>query len=117
VNNILCHFEIPADDVEALAAFYRQLFGWSIEAFPGGEGYLMVNTGPEPAIGGGMMARQHAQQQILNYILVEDVTAHLEKATGLGARVLQPKTEIPGMGWFAIIMDPQGNCLGFFQEA
>jgi uncharacterized protein len=115
VDNILCHFEIPAEDVASLAEFYRQLFAWSIEPMPGGEGYLSIRTGPEPAVGGGMMARQHPGQQIINYILVQDVAAHLEKAQGLGAQVLVPQTEIPGIGWFGVIMDPQGNCLGLFR--
>jgi uncharacterized protein len=115
MNHILCHFEIPADDLEALAEFYRQLFGWTIE--PVGEfgGYLGIRTGPETAVGGGMMARQHPQQRPTNYILVEDVDAYLEKAVALGATALMPRTEVPGIGSFALIGDPSGNCLGLFR--
>lgn len=115
MNHILCHFEIPADDVEALADFYRQLFGWSIEPLGEHPGYLAIRTGPEPAVGGGMMARQHPQHQPTNYILVEDVETYLAKAVTLGAVALMPRTEIPGIGTFALIADPSGNCLGLFQ--
>ena len=117
MDHTLCHFEIPADDLESLAAFYRDLFGWKIEPMGGFEGYLGITTGPEPAVGGGMMARQHPMQGIINYILVEDVAAYAEKAQSLGAQVLVPKTEIPHMGWFAVIMDPQRNCIGLFETA
>lgn len=117
MNHILCHFEIPADDPAALAAFYRELFGWTIEPMGGHDGYWGISTGPEPAIGGGMMARQHPQHQPTNYILVEDVDAYLAKAVALGATALMPRTEIPGIGAFALIADPSGNCLGLFQPS
>ncbi len=29
------HFEIPADNPERAAAFYKQAFGWKIEKWPG----------------------------------------------------------------------------------
>ena len=118
MDHIICHFEIPADNVQSLAGFYTKLFGWKIEQLPGFGDYWSVRTSEaEGALGGGMMKRQHPQQAIMNYVLVEDVAAYAAKAEELGAKVLLPKTEIPGMGWFAVIDDPQGNCLGLFQEA
>jgi predicted enzyme related to lactoylglutathione lyase len=40
---------------------------------------------------------------------VESIEATVEKATTLGARVTKDKIAVPGMGWFAMLMDPQGN--------
>jgi uncharacterized protein len=118
MDHIICHFEIPADDTTALASFYTELFGWEIRPMGGFDGYWGVNPVPgggEEVLKGGMMARQHPQQTIMNYVLVEDVDAYSAKAKELGAQVLMGKTEIPGMGWFAVIMDPQKNVLGMFQ--
>lgn len=117
MDHIICHFEIPADDVEALASFYSELFGWRVAPVPGFNDYWFVQTSGQPgALAGGMMARQQPGQGIMNYVLVEGVAAYLEQATALGAQVLVPRTEIPGMGWFGVILDPQGNRLGLFEE-
>ena len=117
MDHIICHFEIPADNVEALAGFYAELFGWKVAPAPGFDDYWFVQTSGEPgALGGGMVSRQLPAQGIMNYVLVEDVAVYAERAQSLGATVLVPKTEIPGMGWFAVLMDPQSNCIGLFQE-
>lgn len=118
MDHIICHFEIPADDVPALARFYTDLFGWQIEATAGVVDHWTIRpaSGNPHALGGGMMARQHPQQQPTNYVLVEDLDAYLARPRELGAKELVGKTEIPGMGWFCIITDPQHNCLGMFQQ-
>jgi predicted enzyme related to lactoylglutathione lyase len=116
MDHVICHFEIPADNVEALADFYTRLFGWEISVTPESSGYRSVRTSADPgAVGGGMMPRQHPMQGTINYVLVEDVAVYTERASELGGNVLVPKTEIPGMGWFAVIMDPQRNCMGLFE--
>src|SRR5882762_7349395 len=51
------HFEIPASDPERASAFYKKVFGWKIEKWPGPMEYWMVTTGAEgaPGINGGLM--------------------------------------------------------------
>jgi predicted enzyme related to lactoylglutathione lyase len=119
------HFEIPADDPEALVSFYRSLFGWQIDKFPGEMEYWMVRTVPtddkgmptEPGgINGGMMRRMAPDQRPLNYVNVESVADYVAKAKSLGATILMDKTPIPGMGWFAQLVDPQGNFFAMFQD-
>lgn len=111
----ICHFEIPADDPEALKGFYEKLFGWTIEKFPGPMEYWMIDTGGEP--GGGMMARQMPEQMPVNYVLVESVDEYAKNAEHLGGQVVVPKTAVGDMGWFAMLVDPQGNPVGIFEEA
>jgi len=40
--NTVCHFEIPADNVDALQDFYGKLFGWKFEKMPGPMDYRMI---------------------------------------------------------------------------
>lgn len=40
MDHTIVHFEIPADNPERAAKFYRELFGWDIQNAPG-------NAGPE----------------------------------------------------------------------
>src|SRR5690349_4807337 len=42
-KNSVAHFEIYADDPDALAKFYTSLFDWKIETVPGMD-YRMVHT-------------------------------------------------------------------------
>jgi hypothetical protein len=116
----IVHFEIPADDVERAKKFYGELFGWKIEKYagPGEEDYwLFMTTGgkAEPGIGGGMMKRQHPQQQITVYIDVPSMDEYLEKVKKLGGQVVFPKTAIPEMGYFAVCLDPENNGFGLWE--
>lgn len=123
----IVHFEIPADNPERAAKFYRELFGWDIQRFQGsGEGtedrdsdfeYWMVKTVPtdgsgrpsEQGVNGGLMRRMFPNQTPINYISVESVDDFLGKAQQLGAKVMMGKRPVPAMGWFAQLTDPEGN--------
>lgn len=125
--NGVVHFEIPATDPDKLSEFYTQLFGWQISKMDmgGGFAYYMASTtetGEDGtpknpgAINGGIYARTSEAERPMNYVDVPDIDAFIAKAEGLGARVLQPKAPIPGMGWSAQMLDPQGNAYGLYQN-
>lgn len=118
-KNAVAHFEIYADDPDALAKFYTNLFDWKIEPVPGMD-YRMVHTtdtdaqGHPTSAGGinGGIAKRPAGYEMngaANYVTVESIEATVDKAKKLGARVTREKMAVPGMGWFAMFMDPQGN--------
>jgi predicted enzyme related to lactoylglutathione lyase len=119
------HFEIPADDQERARKFYQEALGWRIEPVPGMD-YNMVVTTPmdettgqptQPgAINGGMMARDG---QITNPVItvdVPDIDATLQTVERLGGSVVMPKSEIPGMGYFAYFKDPEDNVMGLWEN-
>ena len=118
-NNRIVHFEIPANQPEALTRFYSELFGWKFQKapMPGPEYWLCVTGSEGPGINGAVMERQNAQQPWMNYVDVASIDAALEKATALGAQVALPKMPIPGVGAVAAIIDPQGNVCGLFEAA
>ena len=113
MDHVICHFEIPADDMDKIKTFYSELFGWEITKMPGPMEYFMIKTG---GVDGGLMKKQHPQQTPTNYISVESVDAHMQKVTGLGGTIVVPKMPVPGMGWFAVGVDPEGNCFGMWEE-
>lgn len=128
MDHTIVHFEIPADQPERAAKFYRELFGWDIKKFEGsaagGIEYWMVRTVPtddqgmplRPGVNGGLMRRMYQGQPPVNYIAVEDVDEFVKKAAGLGAKVLMEKSPVPGMGWFAQLNDTEGNVLAIWQH-
>jgi predicted enzyme related to lactoylglutathione lyase len=125
MEHTVVHFEIPADDPERAARFYRDLFGWKINRWenPGGMDYWMVETVPtdaegrpvRPGANGGLMRRMYPGQQPVNYIAVDDIDEFVRKAEKLGAKVLVGKQPVPGMGWFAQLNDPEGNVFAIWQ--
>jgi len=124
VDHTIVHFEIPADDVETLRKFYSKLFGWKIEKTPGPIDYWMIQTVPvdkkgmpiRPGVNGGMMKRQQPEHKPVNYIAVESVDEYTKKIKALGGTVLVPKMEVPGIGWWALALDPEGNQFAILQS-
>ena len=123
VDHTIVHFEIPADDIEKLRKFYSKLFGWKIEKMQGFTEYWNVGTVPvddkgmllRPGVNGGMMKKQNPEHKPVNYIAVESVDEYSKKIEELGGKITEPKQEIPGIGWWAFALDPEGNLFGIFQ--
>lgn len=120
--NPVCHFEIPVDDVEKAKDFYS-IFNWEINEIPNMD-YISVRTSPvdenkmplEPgAINGGMMKRTEEIKNPVFAIQVDSVDSYCEKVVDKGGRVVMPKIEIPNMGYYAYIADPENNILGISQ--
>jgi predicted enzyme related to lactoylglutathione lyase len=118
-HNRVVHFEIPANQPEALTKFYGELFGWKFQKAPiPGPEYWLADTGSEgPGINGAVMQRQHPQQPWMNYVDVASIDDTIAAATKLGAQIALPKTSVPGVGAYAAIIDPQGNICGLWEQS
>lgn len=117
-NNRVVHFEIPANQPEALTKFYSEVFGWKFQkaSLPGPE-YWLCETGSDgPGINGAVMKRQDPRQPWMNYVDVANIDAILEQAINLGAKIALPKTPVPGVGALAAIIDPEGNICGLWEQ-
>ena len=110
------HFEIPAGDPERATNFYRKVFGWKIEKWPGPMEYWMVSTGAEgtPGINGGLMKNTDVKTTT-NTIGVESVDDAIETVKKAGGKLIMPKTAIPTVGYFAYLEDTEGNLFGVMQ--
>jgi predicted enzyme related to lactoylglutathione lyase len=104
--------ELMTNDVESSKKFYTELMGWTLEEFPmeEGESYWVVKTGEEEE--GGIMwtppAAEGAPPHWGVYITVDNVDECAKKAEQLGGKVLVPPMDIPQVGRFALLKDPQG---------
>ena len=125
-KNSVAHFEIYADDPDALGTFYTTLFDWTIQAVPGMDYRFIqtVETGADGrptqtgGINGGMMKRPagYEGRAWVNYVNVESLEPSVARAQQLGARLMKGKSAVPGMGWFAMLIDPQGNPFALWQS-
>ena len=112
------HFELPAEDPQKLIDFYTKVFGWTIKPIGGPTGYWTVETvGPgEVGINGGLMKKAGPNQSALNYIQVDALDDFTGKIESAGGKVVHGKMPVPGLGWFAIATDPEGNAFGVWQN-
>ena len=51
----------------------------------------------------------------LAYVLVDDIAASTKKAKSLGATVMKDVTEVMGMGFFSVLIDPTGAAIALWQ--
>ncbi|HEX2252613.1 MAG TPA: VOC family protein [Thermoanaerobaculia bacterium] len=106
-------YELLTTDPQAAAAFYGGLLGWQVR--DGGQSdldYRLLSAGgtdvaglmalPPGAAGSGMGPGW------LGYLAVEDVDAAVRGVEAARGTVLMPPQDIPGIGRFAFVADPQG---------
>ncbi len=106
-NHPIVHVELSSKDRHKDAKFYSELFGWKMTHMEE-MGYTMFGGGLAP-IGDNMPAGS-----TMVHVETDDIEATLAKVTSLGGKQLVPKTEIPGMGWFALFTDLSGNTVGLY---
>ena len=120
------HFEIPTDDLSRAKEFYGSVFDWNLQTMDEMD-YTIAMTTPvdeqtqlptEPGgINGGMMKRSTDTPSPVLTVGVDSIDASMKQVEVAGGAVVQPRTEIPGMGAFAYFKDTEGNVLGLWENA
>src|SRR5260370_7031201 len=90
------HFEIPASDPERASAFYKKVFGWKIEKWPGPTDYWLVNTGAEgtPGINGGLLKKTDGKKKT-NPTGGDSVDAAVKTVQNAPPNIIIPHTPTP----------------------
>ena len=111
-------FELVSKDPKKAQAFYGEVLGWKVQAFPmGDQTYEMITAG-DTMIGGYAAPRSDRQpSHWISYVSVEDVDAAVKAAAANGGKVVDAPNQIPGVGRTARIADPQGAEICPFKNA
>lgn len=108
-------WQFVSNQPDAVAAFYKALFGWSITA-KNAIGYRQIETGGG-GIGGGIWpAPPEAQSFVQLFIGVPDVEQSIAQALALGAQVVVPATTLPDGDTMAVLRDPTGMTFGLMRH-
>jgi len=114
-------YELMARDTEAAKAFYTKVVGWSTQDGPvPGMAYTMFTDGQTPV--GGLMAQPEDARKMgappswIGYVAVGDVDATAERIKRLGGAVHVPPTDIPNVGRFSVVADPQSAVFALFHS-
>ena len=107
-------YELLTPEPDAAKRFYDVVVGWDIEPAPSGEMDYRMITIPGGGNAGGVMrlspemAEHGARPTWLGYLGVNDVDAMVASVEHVGGKTLMPAHDMPGVGRFAMIVDPQG---------
>jgi predicted enzyme related to lactoylglutathione lyase len=109
--------ELDTRDVNGAIAFYKDVIGWGTQVF--GENYAILTAG-ETGVGGVMqLPDEHKKMGLgphwLGYVAADDVDALTKKAESLGAKTFVAPSDIPTVGRFSVIADPQGAVIALFK--
>jgi len=111
------HFELSAIDPTRAIAFYKAVFGWTIEDSHGAVEYYLITTGPgtEPGINGAISRSRDGTVGTVNTISVTSVDESVASVTAHGGTVLMTPQPMPGVGRLAMCKDTEGNVFGILQ--
>ena len=116
----LCWNELISTNLDVAANFYADLFGWKLERAPmEGMEYTVAKLG-EAQVGGMMTQPKEmagAPSMWNLYFAVVDCDATMAKAKELGGTVLSPPIEVPSVGRFVTLADPQGAVFSILQPS
>jgi predicted enzyme related to lactoylglutathione lyase len=115
MNNGFVWHELMTTDLPAAQRFYADVAGWTIEdaAMPGMT-YLLGRTGGDMVAGLMGLPSTDAAPGWLGYVGVENVDATAAALDAAGGTVHRPPEDIPGVGRFAVVADPQGAVFALF---
>jgi predicted enzyme related to lactoylglutathione lyase len=105
------HVEIGASDTQRALKFYGDLFGWEFQNFEGSPTeYHTTQTSEDSGV-----AVQEGGPSVRIYFDVDDARAGAARVSELGGSAEEP-LPVPGMGWFAVCTDTEGNAFGLWQN-
>lgn len=106
--------ELMTNDMPAAKKFYREALGWDLQdqnnpSMP----YIIAKKGDREVA--GIMAIPKDSQGMPPswgcYVTVDDVDARVARVQSLGGKLCVGPQDIPNIGRFAVIADPQGAML------
>jgi uncharacterized protein len=129
--NPVVHFEMPYEDKQRMADFYKKAFGWQAQMLgPEMGDYVVVTTAEadevtkipkKPGrINGGLFKRTKENQVPSVVIAVDDIKKAMKAVEAAGGKVLGGRKpgeadDIPGVGLYASIIDSEGNRVSILQ--
>jgi len=105
-------YELMTSDLKAAEAFYKKVVGWNTETWAGDFPYVVTKVGEE-RVAGLMNIPEEATKMgqppaWVGYIYSPDTDKQAEAIRKAGGKVHREPSDIPDVGRFAVVADPQG---------
>jgi uncharacterized protein len=110
--------ELVTTDTQAASAFYPKVTGWKTKAWEHDASYtlFMGNNAPMGGLMNAPAEAAGAPPSWLIYIETPDIGGTIAHAQRLGGRVHKEAQDIPEIGRFAVLVDPQGASFAVMQS-
>ena len=112
-------YELLTPDPDAAKKFYASIAGWGTQPFD--KDYTMWTTAGAPFAGlyrlGPEMRQQGVPPNWMPYVESSNVDETVRLASALGGTVKVPASDIPNVGRFAVLQDPQGATFGIYKTS
>jgi uncharacterized protein len=112
-------YENLTKDPKAAIAFYTEVVGWKTQPFGEGGDYVMW-VGSQGPLGGvmklpGEAVKMGVPPNWMGHVQVQDVDATASLVKSLGGKIYKDPEDIPTVGRFSVIADPQGAAISIFK--
>lgn len=116
------YFDLTVKNLKDAKSFFERVLGWRFERFPMPYEYYRITAGDpdEPGIDGGIgetkdapLSEGRPMTQVT--IPVQNLDETLAKVVKNGGSIIEQKTAIPGIGWYATCIEPGGLKFGVLQ--
>ncbi|MCA9545705.1 MAG: VOC family protein [Myxococcales bacterium] len=105
-----CWDTLNTSDPKAAAAFYGEVFGWQVGDFQGNT-TLLAN---DMAIADVQPAPPGVPAFWLCHLVVAELDEAVATTVGQGGAQLMPPMDVPTVGQFSVVRDPQGAVVSLF---
>jgi predicted enzyme related to lactoylglutathione lyase len=123
MKNLICWFDIPANDLDRAVKFYENVFGLKAEVVRTSEDETMACLSSENREAHGSIYTSSKERPSDNSLYIhfdcgEDVNEVLKRAEKFGGTIIQTKGKIPaeGFGYCGVIRDSEGNKIGVYSD-
>jgi hypothetical protein len=114
-------YELMSNNLAGAKAFYGELLGWGLQPWQDSPTEYSMFTVKGRAVAGLMelpadAKKMGAKPHWMAYVGSNDVDATTSQARQLGAKVVVPPSDIPKVGRWSLLEDPQGAMLSPFKS-
>ena len=115
-------YDVMTTDVRAAEEFYHKVVGWSAKDSGMIDRSYTIFSAGDVSVGGLMPLTDEARGMGIppcwtGYVGVDDVDAFATRVKQAGGTIHRPPEDIPGVGRFAVVADPQGAAFILFKGA
>lgn len=112
-------YELMTTDLDAAGAFYKTVVGWNSEAWDNPQMRYTIMKAGDKAVAGLMIvpdeaAKMGARPAWTGYIHADNVDAATQSVKKAGGTVYREPADIPEVGRFSVVADPQGAMFTLF---
>ncbi|PID26404.1 MAG: hypothetical protein CR982_10475 [Candidatus Cloacimonadota bacterium] len=118
MKNPIVWLEIAATDLERAKVFYGKVFGLEFKLIdmPDQKMYAFGSEDPNTCGSSGCLMKSEyskpSTEGTIVYFSCEDLSVELARVEEAGGKIIIPKTDIGEFGFFAHIIDTEGNKIG-----